>query len=229
MNLEHKIGKAKSLLSEVEKNFTPAVFANSFGAEDMVLTDLIAKFFRRIEVFTLDTGRLPQETFLLMEQVANRYSLPIKVYFPASSDVENYVAQHGPNAFYESVERRKECCRIRKVEPFKRAVQGKAAWITGVRREQTTTRTGLSESEFDNAYGLHKFSPLLEWNLEDVWAYIRKFEVPYNELHDKGYPSIGCAPCTRATVPGEDIRAGRWWWENPTHKECGLHPKKASG
>ena len=229
MSLEHKIGKAKSLLSEVEKNFTPAVFANSFGAEDMVLTDLIAKFFRRIEVFTLDTGRLPQETFLLMEQVANRYSLPIKVYFPASSDVENYVAQHGPNAFYESVERRKECCRIRKVEPFKRAVQGKAAWITGVRREQTTTRTGLSESEFDNAYGLHKFSPLLEWNLEDVWAYIRKFEVPYNELHDKGYPSIGCAPCTRATVPGEDIRAGRWWWENPTHKECGLHPKKASG
>ena len=229
MSLEHKIGKAKSLLSEVEKNFTPAVFANSFGAEDMVLTDLIAKFFRRIEVFTLDTGRLPQETFLLMEQIANRYSLPIKVYFPASSDVENYVAQHGPNAFYESVERRKECCRIRKVEPFKRAVQGKAAWITGVRREQATTRAGLSESEFDNAYGLHKFSPLLEWNLEDVWAYIRKFEVPYNELHDKGYPSIGCAPCTRATVPGEDIRAGRWWWENPTHKECGLHPKKASG
>jgi len=229
MSLEHKIGKAKSLLSEVEKNFTPAVFANSFGAEDMVLTDLIAKFFRRIEVFTLDTGRLPQETFLLMEQIANRYSLPIKVYFPASSDVENYVAQHGPNAFYESVERRKECCRIRKVEPFKRAVQGKAAWITGVRREQATTRAGLSESEFDNAYGLLKFSPLLEWNLEDVWAYIRKFEVPYNELHDKGYPSIGCAPCTRATVPGEDIRAGRWWWENPTHKECGLHPKKASG
>jgi len=229
MSLEHKIGKAKSLLSEVEKNFTPAVFANSFGAEDMVLTDLIAKFFRRIEVFTLDTGRLPQETFLLMEQIANRYSLPIKVYFPASSDVENYVAQHGPNAFYESVERRKECCRIRKVEPFKRAVQGKAAWITGVRREQATTRAGLSESEFDNAYGLLKFSPLLEWNLEDVWAYIRKFEVPYNELHDKGYPSIGCAPCTRATVPGEDIRAGRWWWENPTRKECGLHPKKASG
>jgi phosphoadenosine phosphosulfate reductase len=229
MSLEHKIGKAKSLLSEIEKNFTPAVFANSFGAEDMVLTDLITEFSRRIEVFTLDTGRLPQETFLLMEQVANRYSLPIKVYFPASSDVENYVAQHGPNAFYESVERRKECCRIRKVEPFKRAVQGKAAWITGVRREQATTRTGLSESEFDNAYGLHKFSPLLEWNLEDVWAYIRKFEVPYNELHDKGYPSIGCAPCTRATVPGEDIRAGRWWWENPTRKECGLHPKKASG
>jgi phosphoadenosine phosphosulfate reductase len=229
MNLEHKIGKAKSLLSEVEKNFTPAVFANSFGAEDMVLTDLIAKFFRRIEVFTLDTGRLPQETFLLMEKVANRYSLPIKVYFPAGSDVENYVARHGPNAFYESVERRKECCRIRKVEPFRRAVRGKAAWITGVRREQAVSRNDLSESEFDNAYGLLKFSPLLEWSLEDVWAYIRKFEVPYNELHDKGFPSIGCAPCTRAIVPGEDIRAGRWWWEHPTHKECGLHPKKASG
>src|SRR3970040_751043 len=164
MNLEHKIGKAKSLLSEGEKNYMPAVFASSFGAEDMVLTDLIAKFFRGIEVFTLDTGRLPQETYLLMDKVSNRYSLPVKVYFPESRDVENYVTQHGPNAFYESVERRKECCRIRKVEPFKRAVQGKAAWITGVRREQTTTRTGMSEFEFDIVYGIHKFSPLLEWH-----------------------------------------------------------------
>jgi phosphoadenosine phosphosulfate reductase len=229
MSLEQKIDKAKLLLGEVEKNYMPAVFASSFGAEDMVLTDLIAKFFRGIEVFTLDTGRLPQETYLLMDKVSNRCSLPVKVYFPESRDVENYVTQHGPNAFYESVERRKECCRIRKVEPFKRAVQGKVAWVTGLRREQATTRSDISESEIDNDYGLHKFSPLLEWSLEDVWDYIRKFDVPYNELHDQGFPSIGCAPCTRATVPGEDIRAGRWWWENPTHKECGLHPKKATG
>lgn len=226
MSLDGKIEKAKALLRKIETEFAPATFANSFGAEDVVLTDLIAKQSPGISIFTLDTGRLPEETYRLMEKILDRYHVPIQPYFPEQQAVEKYVANNGPNAFYDSIALRKECCNIRKVEPLKRALVGKRAWITGLRREQAPTRKDLQESEFDRDLGLQKFNPLLAWTESDVWDYIRKFDVPYNELHDKHYPSIGCAPCTRAITQGEDIRAGRWWWENPETKECGLHAPK---
>lgn len=158
-----------------------------------------------------------------MDKIAKRYDIAIQVYFPQAAAVENYVGLYGPNAFYDSVSQRKECCRIRKIEPLSRALSGKRAWITGLHREQAPTRLDLLESEFDSDNGLQKFSPLLDWSESEVWAYIRQFHVPYNKLHDKGYPSIGCAPCTRAIAAGQDIRSGRWWWEDPETKECGLH------
>lgn len=226
MTLDHKIAKMGTLLDTVQAEYAPVVFANSFGAEDMVLTDIIARHYPDIEMFTLDTGRLPEETYSLMKEVAERYGIRVPVYFPEPAAVEAYVAQNGPNGFYDSVELRKTCCHIRKVEPLKRALHGKRAWITGLRRDQAPTRKNLAESEFDADNGLQKISPLLDWHLGDVWAYLKQFDVPYNALHDKGYTSIGCAPCTRAITPGEDVRAGRWWWENPEIKECGLHPGK---
>ena len=226
MNLDAKVQRTKALLARIESDYAPAAFANSFGAEDMVLTDMIARGFRGIEIFTLDTGRLPEETFRLMAEVKARYGVAIEVYFPRSSAVEEYVAAHGPNAFYDSIELRKRCCHVRKVEPLQRALRDKRAWITGMRREQSVTRNGLRESEYDAANGLQKFGPLAEWTRQDVWTYIREHDTPYNALHDKGYASIGCAPCTRAITAGEDERAGRWWWEQPENRECGLHPKK---
>lgn len=201
-------------------------FANSFGAEDMVLTDLILSNQLPIEIFSLDTGRLPAETYTLMEEVEQRYGTRLKVYFPEAAAVEAYVRKEGINAFYDSVELRKACCQIRKVEPLKRALAGKKAWITGLRAAQAVTRSGLPVREFDAGNGLDKFNPLSDWSEAEVWAYIRLHEVPYNALHDQFYPSIGCAPCTRAVALGEDIRAGRWWWEDPASKECGLHIKK---
>lgn len=201
-------------------------FANSFGAEDMVLTDLILSNQLPIEIFSLDTGRLPAETYTLMGEVEQRYGTRLKVYFPESAAVEAYVRKEGINAFYDSVELRKACCQIRKVEPLKRALAGKKAWITGLRAAQAVTRSGLPVREFDAGNGLDKFNPLSDWSEAEVWAYIRLHEVPYNALHDQFYPSIGCAPCTRAIALGEDIRAGRWWWEDPASKECGLHIKK---
>jgi len=225
MSLERKIGTVEALLASVERNFSPAVFANSFGAEDMVLTDLIARKFPGIEMFTLDTGRLPQETYDLMRQVADRYDVRIRIYFPEYRAVEDFVTRYGPNAFYDSVELRKRCCAIRKVEPLRRALAGKRAWVTGLRREQAATRKDLATSEFDAENQLHKFNPLYDWRQLDVSTYLRTLEVPYNALHDRGYSSIGCAPCTRAIAVGEDVRAGRWWWENPDAKECGLHRK----
>jgi len=227
MALDQKIiTEVRKVLDTVQADYAPAAFANSFGAEDMVLTDLIAKYYPDIRMFTLDTGRLPEETYSLMEEVADRYGIRVPVYFPDPAAVEAYVARNGPNGFYDSVELRKSCCHIRKVEPLKRALSGKHAWITGLRRDQAPTRKDLAQSEFDAVNGLQKFSPLLDWSLSDVWAYLEQFGVPYNALHDKGYASIGCAPCTRAITPGEDIRAGRWWWEDPEIKECGLHPGK---
>ncbi|MEQ6342891.1 MAG: phosphoadenylyl-sulfate reductase [Gammaproteobacteria bacterium] len=226
--LQQKIDATLALLKSIAADFQPVTFANSFGAEDMVLTDLIAKHAPTIGIFSLDTGRLPEETYKLMQEVRQRYNnIAITAYFPESSAVEEYIHSHGPNAFYDSVELRKRCCGIRKVEPLKRALTGKKAWITGLRREQAPTRKDLSNSEWDADNGLQKFNPLIEWTNGDVWNYIRHFEIPYNALHDKHYPSIGCAPCTRAITVGEDIRAGRWWWENPESKECGLHAKKA--
>ena len=226
MSLDHKITAVRTLLDTAQEDYAPVTFACSFGAEDMVLTDLIARHYPSISMFTLDTGRLPEETYSLMRQVAERYGIRIPVFFPDSAVIEAYVAQNGPNGFYNSVELRKQCCHIRKVEPLKRALSGKRAWITGLRRDQAPTRKDLTEVEFDADNGLHKFSPLLDWSLPEVWDYLKQFGVPYNLLHDKGYTSIGCAPCTRAITPGEDVRAGRWWWEDPEIKECGLHPDK---
>ena len=202
-------------------------FANSFGAEDMVLTDIILGQRLPIEIFSLDTGRLPAETYTLMGEVEARYDTRLKVFFPDAAAVEAYVRSEGINAFYRSMDLRKACCQIRKVEPLRRALAGKKAWITGLRAAQSTTRTGLPAREFDAGNGLEKLNPLTDWSEAEVWAYIRLNDVPYNALHEQFYPSIGCAPCTRAVSLGEDIRAGRWWWEDPTAKECGLHVKKS--
>lgn len=201
-------------------------FANSFGAEDMVLTDLILSNGLPIEIFSLDTGRLPAETYTLIGEVEQRYGTTLKIYFPDATAVETFVRSHGINAFYDSVELRKACCGVRKMEPLRRALAGKQAWITGLRAAQSVTRSGLPLREFDGANGLEKLNPLSDWSETEVWAYIRLHEVPYNALHDQFYPSIGCAPCTRAIAVGEDVRAGRWWWEDPASKECGLHVKK---
>ncbi|MFC4158946.1 phosphoadenylyl-sulfate reductase [Chitinimonas lacunae] len=227
MSLSTKIEQTVALLRQIAADYQPAVFANSYGAEDMVITDLIARHELPIEIFSLDTGRLPAETYTLMQKTSETYPvIPVKVYFPDTVATEEFVAREGINAFYRSVELRKECCRIRKIDPLKRALTGRKAWITGLRREQSPTRTDLGPHEWDSGNGLDKFNPLIEWTEREVWEYIRANDVPYNELHDKFYPSIGCAPCTRAIAVGEDIRAGRWWWENPETKECGLHIKR---
>jgi phosphoadenosine phosphosulfate reductase len=223
--LAGKIEAVKQVLIEIVADYNPATLASSYGAEDMVLMDMICKFAPEIEIFTLDTGRLPKETYEVMQQAKAHYDREVKVYFPDATDVEDFVTNQGPNAFYDSVELRKQCCGIRKVKPLKRALAGKKAWLTGMRRTQAVTRSELPVSEWDEGFSLQKFSPLTDWSNGDVWAYIRAFDVPYNALHDQGYASIGCAPCTRAISAGEDIRAGRWWWEHPESKECGLHVK----
>lgn len=217
------IADTRATLERVARDFSPAVFASSLAAEDMVLTDLILRANLPITVFSLETGRLHKETRAMIERVRETYDYAIRLYKPEQDAVDAYVERHGLNAFYDSVELRKECCRIRKVEPLKRALAGNKAWITGQRRAQSSTRAELAIQEDDPAHGMVKFNPLADWSEQDVWDYIRANNVPYNPLHDKGYPSIGCEPCTRAIQPGEDIRAGRWWWENADTKECGLH------
>jgi phosphoadenosine phosphosulfate reductase len=224
-NVQAKTGAALAVLKNAQQMFQTIAFANSFGAEDMVLTDIILKNKLNIEVFSLDTGRLPAETYDLMGATEKHYNTKLNVYFPQAKTVEFYVKNHGINAFYESVELRKKCCHMRKVEPLQRALNGKKAWVTGMRAEQATTRANLPVQEYDESNKLEKFNPLSEWTEQEVWAYIRLHEVPYNALHDQFYPSIGCAPCTRAIAVGEDVRAGRWWWENADSKECGLHVK----
>ena len=222
-----KCAQVLSVLKEAAQAFPAIAFANSFGAEDMVLTDIIMREKLAIEIFSLDTGRLPSETYTLMAEAESTYNAKLKVYFPKHEIVEQYVQTKGINAFYESIDLRKACCHMRKVEPLQRALNGKQAWITGMRAEQATTRANLPVQEFDEGNKLEKFNPLSNWTEQEVWAYIRLHEVPYNKLHDAFYPSIGCAPCTRAVAMGEDVRAGRWWWEDPTSKECGLHLKKS--
>lgn len=199
------------------------VLANSLGAEDMVITHAIYEAGLPISVFILDTGRLHTETVSLIDQVEQRYGIQIERFYPDEEAVAEYVGQHGAFAFYESLELRKRCCEIRKVLPLRRALAGRSAWITGQRREQAATRSGLSLREDDTVFGLVKFNPLVEWTEADVWREIRARDVLYNPLHDAGYPSIGCDPCTRPIRPGEDPRAGRWWWEQADQKECGLH------
>lgn len=220
-----KTQAVNTLLADIAGKWSPAAFANSLGAEDMVLTDLIVKAGLPIEIFSLDTGRLPLETYDLIATVDRHYGLKLKLYFPQAEEVESYVRTHGINAFYESVTLRKACCYARKVEPLRRALAGKRAWITGMRAEQAATRGNLATREYDEGNGLEKFNPLADWSEKEIWTYIKTHGVPYNALHDKFVPSIGCAPCTRPISPGEDIRSGRWWWENPESKECGLHVK----
>jgi phosphoadenosine phosphosulfate reductase len=210
----------------VERFGSQVTLASSFGAEDVVLIDLLAQIDPKAKIFVLDTGRLHQETYDVMEQCRQRYGVSFDVYFPKSESVEELLSHKGPNSFYQSIENRKECCGIRKVEPLRRALDGKKAWITGLRRAQAVTRASLPKAEIDFTHGgILKLNPLAEWSEEQVWAHIRANDVPYNALHDAGFPSIGCAPCTRAIKPGEDVRAGRWWWETPEQKECGLHVK----
>jgi phosphoadenosine phosphosulfate reductase len=210
-------------LREIAERFAPAALASSLQAEDMVITDAIARLRLPIGVFALDTGRLHADTLALIPEIRQRYGLTVEVFEPEVGAVANYVQFYGRDAFYGSVELRHKCCDIRKVEPLARALAGKRAWISGQRREQSADRAQLAEREFDAVHGLEKFNPLATWSEAAVWEYIRSREVPYNRLYDQGYRSIGCAPCTRPVLPGEDVRAGRWWWERAEDKECGLH------
>jgi len=221
--LATKSAVLQSLLARIAADFAPATLASSLSIEDMVVTDAILSGGHRIEVFTLDTGRMHADTLALVDAIQQKYDYAVKVYRPEPQSVTQYVTVHGRDAFYESVDLRKRCCEIRKVEPLKRALAGKKAWLTGMRREQSTTRTELDVQSFDAVYGLEKFNPLADWSEDEVWTWLRAKDVPYNALYDQGYRSIGCAPCSRPVVAGEDVRAGRWWWEQPDSKECGLH------
>jgi len=224
-DLEHKAAAVRELLAEALAEFGRLVYSNSLGAEAMVLTDIIWTHLPQIEVFSIDTGRLHEETYVLLERLQRRYRRALRLVYPDAASLERLVAQQGVNGFYESVAARLECCRVRKVEPFRRAISGFRAWITGVRREQSAGRARGQAVEWDAEHGLYKISPLLEWSEAEVWQYIRLRRLPYNALHDRQFPSIGCAPCTRAIQPGESRRAGRWWWEQPESRECGLHPR----
>ena len=201
------------------------VFSTSFGMEDQVVTDLIAESASEVRIFTLDTGRLFPETHSTWQSTLDRYRMPISAETPDAEEIGRFLSENGPNAFYESVERRKECCRIRKVVPLRRALNGQGVWITGLRASQSGERSGIRMTEWDEANGIVKYHPLLGWSTEEVRQRLRERNIPYNPLHDRGFPSIGCAPCTRAVQPGEDERAGRWWWESHNGKECGLHAR----
>lgn len=218
-----KWAHTKRILQTAADRYSALVFANSLGAEDVVLTDLIWTDFPQIDIFTLDTGRLHPANHDLMASLEVRYGRRLTVYSPLADATQSLVSDQGINGFYDSIDNRKSCCYVRKVEPLKRALAGRDAWITGLRRSQSVTRLEIPEIGPDPAFDLDKVNPLLAWSNEDVWHAIRTRDIPYNALHDKGYPSIGCAPCTRPIAKGEDIRAGRWWWENPETRECGLH------
>lgn len=197
--------------------------ASSLGAEDQILTKMLCDIDKNVKIFTLDTGRLFADTYDLIHRTNNKYGIKMQVYFPDAGRVEEMVNNKGINLFYESIENRKLCCGLRKIEPLKRAFKGLDVWICGIRREQSVTRSDMQVVEWDEVNNLIKINPLIEWGEQQVWDYIKENKIPYNPLHDKGFPSIGCQPCTRAILEGEDVRAGRWWWENPDTKECGLH------
>lgn len=203
-------------------------FGTSLGAEDQVITALIAELGGNIPIFTLDTGRLFPETYDLIDRTNKKFNISIHPYFPNSKEVEEMVLKNGINLFYDSIDLRHHCCQIRKLNPLKRALEGREAWFTGLRKSQSITRTDMEIVEWDNNSEKIKVNPLINWSEEDVWKYIKENKIPYSPLHDKGFPSIGCQPCTRAIMDGEDIRAGRWWWENPDTRECGLHSKDKS-
>lgn len=225
LELEQKTAAVRERLAAAVGEYGRVVYSNSLGAEAMVLTDIIWSSVPEIDVFSIDTGRLPEETYELLEKLQRRYKRNLRVVYPDAEALEGLVAAQGVNGFYHSLEARQACCRIRKVEPFKRAIAGYGAWVTGVRHEQSATRAMAEPVEWDAENGLHKISPILDWTEEQVWQYIRTRKLPYNSLHDRQYPSIGCSPCTRAIQPGESRRAGRWWWEQPESRECGLHPR----
>jgi phosphoadenosine phosphosulfate reductase len=199
--------------------------SSSLSIEDQTLTDIIVTQDKNTRIFTLDTGRLFPETYQLIEKTNMTYGIKIEVFFPDYHEVQRMVREEGINLFYNSVESRHRCCQIRKLEPLKRAFQGLDVWICGLRREQSITRQDMQVVEWDEMHQLIKVNPLISWTEQQVWEYIKKHSVPYNKLHDRGYPSIGCEPCTRAVQPGEDVRSGRWWWESPDHRECGLHQR----
>ena len=199
--------------------------STSLGLEDQVLTHMLCQIDPNVKIFTLDTGRLFPETYDLIDRTNRKYKIKIQVYFPDPKDVEEMVSQKGINLFYESIENRKQCCHVRKVKPLERATKDLDAWITGLRKSQSGTRTNLEFIEFDSNNHLVKINPLANWEEQGLWDYVNKHHIPVNPLHKKGFASIGCQPCTRALEPGEDIRAGRWWWENPETRECGLHKR----
>lgn len=215
---------AAEIIEHVQRNYgSRTVFSTSFGIEDQVITHLIAQSGKEISLFTLETGRLFPETYYVWNRTLEKYKLPIKAYYPNTEAVEQMVTKKGPSSFYESVENRKECCHIRKIEPLRRAIQGFEIWITGIRAEQSANREDMENVEWDTANNIIKIHPLFHWTLEEVEGFLKKNGIPYNPLHDKGFLSIGCQPCTRAIRKGEDFRAGRWWWEDKSKKECGLH------
>ncbi|MFZ4861315.1 phosphoadenylyl-sulfate reductase [Sphingobacterium sp. Mn56C] len=218
---------AEEILAFIASNYGDrAVFSTSFGIEDQVITHILAQQVQpEVAIFTLETGRLFPETYAVWNRTLERYQLPIKAYYPNTTAVEAMVTHKGPSSFYESVDNRKECCYIRKIEPLKRAVAGYKIWITGIRAEQSPNREDMESVEWDADNAVIKVHPLFHWSLADVEQFLKLHNIPYNRLHDRGFPSIGCQPCTRAVQPGEDFRAGRWWWEDTSKKECGLHSK----
>ena len=236
LQAELDTASAEEILAFAAERLKAPAFATSLGQEDQIITVLIAKAGLNIPIFTLDTGRLFPETYDLIATTEEQYGLKIKITFPEATDVEQMVAEEGINLFRKSIESRKRCCGVRKIAPLKKELSKSDGWICGLRREQSTTRTEMHAIEWDEGNGIPKFNPLINWTLADVQDYIKENSVPYNPLHDQGFISIGCACCTRAVKPGEDIRAGRWWWESPEQKECGLHfnpdgsiaPKKQS-
>jgi phosphoadenosine phosphosulfate reductase len=225
LELEQKALATREALQSAVQQYGKVVYSNSLGAEAMVLTDIIWSHVPEIDIFSIDTGRLHEETYELLEKLQRRYKRSIRLVYPDAQALEKLVADQGVNGFYHSLEARLACCHVRKVEPFRRAVAGYSAWVTGVRREQSATRAQAQPIEWDTENSMHKVSPLLDWTEEQVWQYIRARKLPYNSLHDRQFPSIGCSPCTRAIQPGENRRAGRWWWEQPESRECGLHPR----
>jgi phosphoadenosine phosphosulfate reductase len=225
LDLEQKANRVRQLLAAAVREHGRVVYANSLGSEAMVLTDIIATHLPEIEIFSIDTGRLPEQTHELLARLEERFGPRIRLVYPDAQALQSLTAVQGVNGFQRTVTARLSCCEVRKVEPFKRAIAGFNAWITGVRREQSAARAQGVPEEWDAQYGLYKLSPLLEWTEEQIWQYIRARRLPYNALHDRQYSSIGCAPCTRAIQPGEHHRAGRWWWEESASRECGLHPR----
>jgi phosphoadenosine phosphosulfate reductase len=231
--MQDKIASLNRQLASADANGLLSFFLNeykgrialssSLGLEDQVLTEMVCSIDKTTKIFTLDTGRLFPETYDLIHRTNQKYGIQMQVYFPEAAKVEEMVSSKGINLFYNSIEDRKTCCRIRKIEPLKRAFAGLEVWICGLRRDQSVTRSEMQPIEWDENNGLIKLNPLIDWSEDQVRAYIKEQKIPYNPLHDRGYPSIGCQPCTRAVFPGEDLRAGRWWWENPDTKECGLH------
>lgn len=227
--IDHLIDQISGLSTEQSLNFLAqvftggAVFSSSLSYEDQVITHQLLVNHMPVEIFTLDTGRLFSETYAVWNSTNEKYSTRIRAFYPDAQALQEFVANQGPNSFYESVENRQKCCHIRKVEPLQRALAGKTLWITGLRAEHSVARQDLKQLEWDDHNKIIKFHPLLYWSLEDVKEYITRHHIPYNPLHDRGFISIGCAPCTRAIKPGEDFRSGRWWWEQADKKECGLH------